>query len=69
LDSLMRQSLMLVTALAPHIGYDRAADIAKYAHAENLSLREAALGSGSVSAADYDIWVDAKAMTRPRPGL
>ncbi len=66
LNSLMRQSLMLVTALAPRIGYDRAAAIAKRAHAENLSLRDAALVSGEVSATDYDTWVDAEAMTRPR---
>jgi fumarate hydratase, class II len=66
LNSLMRQSLMLVTALAPHIGYDRAAAIAKRAHVENLSLRDAALASGEVSAANYDTWVDAEAMTRPR---
>ncbi len=66
LNSLMRQSLMLVTALAPHIGYDRAAAIAKRAHVENLSLRDASLASGEVSAANYDTWVDAEAMTRPR---
>ena len=66
LDSLMRQSLMLVTALAPHIGYDQAAEIAKRAHAEAISLREAALASGLVGAADYDSWVDPTTMTRPR---
>jgi len=66
LDSLMRQSLMLVTALAPHIGYDQAAEIAKRAHAETISLREAALASGLVGAADYDSWVDPTTMTRPR---
>jgi fumarate hydratase, class II len=49
-------SLMLVTALAPHIGYDRAAAIAKQAHKEGSSLREAALALG-VSAADFDRWV------------
>jgi len=65
LDALMSQSLMLVTALAPHIGYDKAAAIAKRAHAEGTTLREAALTSGDVSEADYDIWVDPAAMTRP----
>ncbi|QIM22531.1 class II fumarate hydratase [Phycicoccus sp. HDW14] len=57
--------LMLVTALAPHIGYDAAAAIAKQAHRDGSTLREAALASGSVSAEDYDRWVDPAAMTRP----
>ena len=51
------QSLMLATALAPHIGYDRAAHIARHAHSHGQSLREAALGFGGLSAADYDAWV------------
>src|SRR5260370_21748248 len=46
---LLKKSLMLVTALSPHIGYDRAAQIAKHAHANGLSLREAALPPGYVS--------------------
>lgn len=54
---LLERSLMLVTALNPHIGYDRAAEIAKKAHREGLSLREAAVASGHVSAADFDRWV------------
>jgi fumarate hydratase class II len=54
---LVGRSLMLVTALAPHIGYDRAAAIAKRAHAEGLTLREAALASGHVTAEQYDRWV------------
>jgi fumarate hydratase class II len=53
---------MLVAALAPHIGYDEAAVIAKTAHAKGLTLREAALASGLVSAADFDRWIDAAAM-------
>jgi fumarate hydratase class II len=53
---LLADSLMLVTALTPHVGYDRAAKIAQKAHAENLSLREAALSLG-VAAADFDRWV------------
>ena len=48
---------MLVTALAPHIGYDRAAEIAKKAHQEGSTLREAALALGHVTAADFDRWV------------
>ena len=50
---------MLVTALAPHIGYDRAAEIAKKAHREGSTLREAALALGYVNAEDFDRWVRA----------
>ena len=57
--------LMLVTALAPHVGYDTAAAIAKQAHRDGSTLREAALASGAVTAEDYDRWVDPEAMTRP----
>ena len=57
--------LMLVTALAPHIGYDTAAAIAKQAHHDGSTLREAALASGAVTGEDYDRWVDPAAMTRP----
>ncbi len=57
LTQLMEQSLMLVTALNTHIGYDAAAKIAKTAYAENLGLKEAALKLGLVSAADFDRWV------------
>ena len=53
---LLEQNLMLATALNPHIGYDRASQIAKTALTENLSLREAAIKQG-VSAADFDAWV------------
>jgi fumarate hydratase class II len=60
-----RSSLMLVTALAPHIGYDKAAGIAKKAHAEGTTLREAALALGYVSAADFDVWVDPEKMIGP----
>jgi fumarate hydratase class II len=59
---LLERSLMLVTALAPHIGYDRAAEIAKKAHREGTTLRESALALGYVSAADFDRWVRADAM-------
>ena len=61
---LVGRSLMLVTALAPHIGYDRAAAIAKEAHRDGSSLRDAALASG-VSAADFDRWVRPETMTGP----
>ena len=53
----LRRSLMLATALTPHIGYDKAAAIAKKAHAEGLSLRDAALASGYVQADEFDAWV------------
>ena len=65
IDQLLRDSLMLVTALAPHIGYDKSAAIAKKAHKEGSSLREAALALGHVSAAQYDEWVRAEDMVGP----
>ncbi|MGE5171873.1 MAG: class II fumarate hydratase [Rudaea sp.] len=61
----VERSLMLVTALNPHIGYENAAKIAQTAHRENLTLREAALSLGLVSAEDFDRWIDPAAMTRP----
>jgi fumarate hydratase, class II len=61
----VERSLMLVTALAPAIGYDKAAAIAKAAHAQGTSLREAALASGHVSAEDYDRLVRPEAMLGP----
>jgi fumarate hydratase, class II len=57
IDALVRGSLMLVTALAPRIGYDKAAAIAKKAHKEGTTLREAALSLGYVTAEQYDQWV------------
>jgi fumarate hydratase class II len=62
---LVARSLMLVTALAPHIGYDRAAEIAKKAHREGTTLREAALALGHVGSGDFDRWVRAEEMTGP----
>ncbi len=62
---LMQRSLMLVTALAPKIGYDRAAEIAKAAHANGTTLREEALRLGYVSAVEYDRLVRPEAMIRP----
>lgn len=61
-DAYVERSLMLVTALAPHLGYDEAAAIAKEAHHHGLSLRQAALAAG-VNEADFDRWVDPRAMT------
>lgn len=57
IDELLAGSLMLVTALNPHIGYDKAAEIAKRAHSEGLSLREAAIASGHLTAQEFDAWV------------
>jgi fumarate hydratase class II len=61
----VENSLMLVTALAPLIGYDKAAKIAKTAHERNQTLREAALASGDVSAEDYDRIVRPEEMLGP----
>jgi fumarate hydratase class II len=62
---LMGRSLMLVTALAPRIGYDRAAQVAKAAHANGTTLREEAIRLGFVSGADFDRLVRPERMTRP----
>jgi fumarate hydratase class II len=63
---LMERSLMLVTALAPHIGYDRAAQIAKRAHHDGSTLKQAALALGYVSENDFDRWVKPGEMTGPK---
>jgi len=57
IDKLMRESLMLVTALNPHIGYEKAAQIAKHAHKQGLTLKDSALALGHVTAAQFDEWV------------
>jgi fumarate hydratase class II len=62
---LMERSLMLVTALAPHIGYDKAAEIARRAHREGKTLKEVALLHAYVTAEDYDRWVVPAKMTHP----
>jgi fumarate hydratase class II len=62
IGELLRNSLMLVTALNPHIGYDKAARIAKKAHKEGTTLKEAALALGYVSAEEFDRWVRPDAM-------
>jgi fumarate hydratase class II len=61
----LEQSLMLVTALNPHIGYDNAAKIAKKAHKDGTTLKQAAEALQLVSPADFDAWVDPKRMTEP----
>jgi fumarate hydratase class II len=64
----LASNLMLVTALNRHIGYDKAASIAKKAHREGSTLREAAIASGYLTAADFDRWVVPVEMTRPSAG-
>jgi fumarate hydratase class II len=68
IDRKLRGSLMLVTALAPHIGYDRAAAVAKHAHATGKALREAAIELGLVASEDFDRWVRPEDMVRPGAG-
>jgi len=57
IESLLNESLMLVTALNPHIGYDKAAKIAKKAHKEGTTLKASALALGFVTEAEFDEWV------------
>jgi fumarate hydratase class II len=61
----VEESLMLVTALNPHIGYEHAAAIALKAHRDGLSLRDAAIASGKLTPAQYDAWIDPAAMANP----
>ena len=63
----VEESLMLVTALNPHIGYEKAAEIALKAHHEGLSLRDAAVASGHVTSAQFAEWVKPEKMARPNP--
>ena len=62
----MNRSLMLVTALNPHVGYDNAAKIAKKAHAENTTLRDAAVALGILTAAEFDEKVRPEQMLGPK---
>jgi len=66
IGELVQRSLMLVTALNPHIGYDKAAQIAKAAHKKGTSLREAALASGWVTGEQFDAWVKPEDMVGAR---
>ena len=63
IEQLMHDSLMLVTALNPHIGYDKAAEIAKKAYRENTTLKAAAIALGYVTAEQFEMWVDPQKMT------
>ena len=62
IQQLLEQSLMLVTALTPAIGYDQACAIAKHAHNQQLSLKQAALDLGAISAEEFDRWVKPELM-------
>jgi fumarate hydratase class II len=62
----LENSLMLVTALAPHIGYDKASEIAKAAHKRGTTLREEALRLGHVTAEQFERWVRPEDMTGPK---
>jgi fumarate hydratase class II len=64
----VEESLMLVTALNPHIGYEKAAAIALKAHHEHLSLRDAAIRSGHVTSEQFTEWVKPEKMARPHGG-
>jgi fumarate hydratase class II len=66
IDKLLRESLMLVTALNPHIGYDKAAKIAKTAHREGTTLKEAAVKLGFLTAEQFDQWVKPEEMVGPK---
>src|SRR6202044_1968946 len=65
IKQLLNDSLMLVTALNPHVGYDNAAKIAKKAHAEGKTLKEAAVELGLLSAEDFDRLIKPEEMVRP----
>ena len=65
IEKLLFDSLMLVTALNPHIGYDKAAKVAKKAHAEGTTLKQAAVALGFLSEAEFDQWVRPEKMIGP----
>jgi fumarate hydratase, class II len=66
INRLMNESLMLVTALNPHIGYDNAAKIAKKAHKEGTSLKEAGIALGLLTPEQFDQWVKPESMLGPK---
>ncbi len=66
IDKLLHESLMLVTALNPHIGYDNAAKIAKKAYEDGSTLLEAGIALGLLTAAQFAEWIDPQSMTKPR---
>lgn len=66
IDALLQESLMLVTALNPHVGYDNAAKIAKKAHKEGTTLKEAAISLGILTSEQFDEWVRPEDMLGPK---
>lgn len=66
IDKIMNESLMLVTALNPHIGYDKAATIAKTAHKEGKTLKETAIKLGYLTAEQFEQWVRPQDMLGPK---
>jgi fumarate hydratase class II len=66
INQLLNESLMLVTALNPHIGYDNAAKIAKTAHKNGLTLKDACVQSGILTAEQFDQWVRPADMIGPK---
>ncbi len=66
IERLLYESLMLVTSLNPHIGYDKAAKVAKKAHAEGTTLKQAALALGFLTEEEFDLWVQPQSMLGPR---
>jgi len=67
IEAHLKKSLMLVTALVPHLGYDRSAEIAKWALKNGSSLAEAALSLGYASQAQLDLWLQPAGMLGPMP--
>lgn len=67
IHQLLHGSLMLVTALNPHVGYDAASKIAKHAHENGLSLKESAVASGYLTAEQFDEWIVPEDMIGPKP--
>ena len=65
INELLARSLMLVTALSPKLGYERAATLAQAALAHGTTLREEALRSGWLTAEEYDLWVQPRQMLSP----
>lgn len=66
IGQLLNESLMLVTALNPHIGYDNAAKIAKKAHKEGTTLKQAGVALGLLTEEQFDQWVKPETMVKPR---
>ena len=65
IETLLNESLMLVTALNPHIGYDNAAKIAKKAHADGTTLKQAGIDLGLLTEEQFNDWIDPKSMIAP----